>query len=698
VLTEGRNCWRRARAHRVAMLVDGQAYFDAFATAVERARRSIVILAWDIHSRVRLRRDGGRNGLPDELGEFLNAVVSRNPDLHVNVLDWDFAMIYALEREPLPLFNLGWRTHRRLHFRLDDDHPPGASHHQKIVVVDDALAFVGGLDIAACRWDTARHLAHDPRRVDPGYPLYAPFHDVQMVFDGPAAAAVAALARERWRRATGKPLPARRVASDPWPPGLAPELRDVDVAIARTEPAWEGRPPVHEVENLYLDAIGAARRSIYVEAQYLSSARIGDALAARLQESAGPEVVIVAQCACAGWLEESTMGTLRARLLAELRAADHHHRLGVYYPVVPDLDGQNVVVHSKVFVVDDCFLRVGSSNLTNRSMRLDTECDVAIEAEDADGRAAIAGVRDRLLGEHLGVEPGQVAARIADGGSLLGAIESLRGTARTLAPLETDGTTSWPQMLAPPIAALADPERPVDVESLTKAMLSDEVSASAAETVLYAAGVVAILALGIALWWWTPLGDLAARLVRVVKPLVHVPAGAALLVVAGFVVGGALLVPVTALVFVTGLIFGALPGSIYAVVGCLGSAAIGYGLGRALSRDMVRLLAGPRLNRVSRGLTHRGARAIARLRLVPTAPFAIVNLVAGASHVPLRDLLGGTFIALAPFALALTLLADCFWRLVRTPSPFSAVVLVLATALVVATGRTMRRALGVTRG
>jgi phosphatidylserine/phosphatidylglycerophosphate/cardiolipin synthase-like enzyme/uncharacterized membrane protein YdjX (TVP38/TMEM64 family) len=695
VLTEGRNYWRRARAHRVAMLVDGAAYFDAFATAVERAQRSILILAWDIHSRVRLRRDGRSRALPDELGEFLNAVVSRNPDLHVNVLDWDFAMIYALEREPLPLFNLGWRTHRRLHFRLDDDHPPGASHHQKIVVVDDAVAFVGGFDIAACRWDTERHLAADPRRVDPGYRLYAPFHDVQVVVDGPAAAALGELARERWRRATGKPLPVRRVHGDPWPPDLAPELRDVDVAIARTEPAWEGRPAVREVESLYLDAIRAARRSIYVEAQYLSSARIGEAIAARLQESDGPEILIVAQCACSGWLEETTMGTLRERLLAELRAADRFHRLGIYYPIVPDLDGQHVIVHSKVFVVDDRLLRVGSSNLTNRSMRLDTECDLAIEADDARGRAAIAGFRARLLGEHLGVDAARVAARIAERGSLLGAIESLRGGARTLRPLETDDAT-WPQVLAPPIAAIADPERPVAVESLTKAMLPEEAS-STAETALYAASVAFMLALAIAAWWWTPLGDGAVRLVRAVKPLMHVPAGAAALVAVGFVAGSALLVPVTALIFVAGLIFGALPGSIYAVVGCVASTAVGYGLGRVLPRDAVRLLAGPRLNRVSRRLTQRGVRAVARLRLVPTAPFGIVNLVAGASQIPLRDFLLGTFVALAPFAFALGLLAECFWRLVRTPSTFSAGVLVAAAALVVATGRTMRRAVGVTR-
>ncbi|UCE86446.1 MAG: hypothetical protein JSU66_01535, partial [Deltaproteobacteria bacterium] len=192
VLVEGRTCWRRPRADRVAVLVDGAAYFAALAEAIERAERQILMLGWDFHSRVRLRRDGRPHALPDELAALLDAAVARRRRLHVYILGWDFAMIYALERESLPLYRLGLRTHRRVHFRLDDRHPVGASHHQKIVVVDDALAFVGGLDITSCRWDTREHRARDPRRRDPGFEEYAPFHDVAMAVDGDAARALGA--------------------------------------------------------------------------------------------------------------------------------------------------------------------------------------------------------------------------------------------------------------------------------------------------------------------------------------------------------------------------------------------------------------------------------------------------------------------------------------------------------------------------
>src|SRR5215831_3415259 len=172
IAVEERNCWRRAHARRAAFLVDGASYFAAFAEAVARAERSLFILGWDIHSGIRLRRNGARHDQPDALGDLLVAVLERRPELHANVLSWDFAMIYALEREPLPMLPRSWRRHPRLHFRLDGSHPLGASHHQKVVVVDDSVAFVGGFDLTACRWDTPEHRPDDPRRVDPGFGHY----------------------------------------------------------------------------------------------------------------------------------------------------------------------------------------------------------------------------------------------------------------------------------------------------------------------------------------------------------------------------------------------------------------------------------------------------------------------------------------------------------------------------------------------
>jgi len=270
ILEEGRNCWRIARADRASFLVDAAAYFESFRQAVARARHTVVILGWDVDSRTRL--GGPSPDGPTELLAFLNHVLERRPDLKVFVLAWDFSVIYTFERELLPAYRFAWKGNPRLTFRLDDAHPLGASHHQKVVVVDDRVAFAGGLDLTIRRWDTPDHRARDPERVDPAGQPYPPMHDVQMVVDGEAARALGELARARWLAATGWSLPpaAADGEGDPWPASVAPELRSVPLGIARTQPANEDGAGVQEVRALTLDAIAAARRWIYIENQYLT--------------------------------------------------------------------------------------------------------------------------------------------------------------------------------------------------------------------------------------------------------------------------------------------------------------------------------------------------------------------------------------------------------------------------------------------
>ena len=164
-----RNCWRVEHADRVAFLVDGAEYFAALAAAMERAEESILILGWDVNSRMLMRPDSPQveeavNAAEEEaadLGAMLDRLAAERPALHIHILVWDYAPIYLLERQLLPRFWLDWRRHGRVHAQVDSDHPPGASHHQKIVVVDNAVAFVGGLDLTINRWDTRAHRDED---------------------------------------------------------------------------------------------------------------------------------------------------------------------------------------------------------------------------------------------------------------------------------------------------------------------------------------------------------------------------------------------------------------------------------------------------------------------------------------------------------------------------------------------------------
>ncbi|HEX6008199.1 MAG TPA: VTT domain-containing protein, partial [Burkholderiales bacterium] len=670
VLAPGRNCWRIERAQRFRVLVDGAEYFTALRRALTRARRTIFILGWDIDSRMRLVPHGANDGFPEGLCDFLNAVVTRSRGLRAYILSWDFAMLFALEREWMPVYKLDWRTHRRLSFRLDAKHPVGASHHQKVVVIDDALAFVGGFDLTQRRWDTNEHAAHSPWRVDPNGEPYGPFHDIQAMVDGDVARALGELARARWQRAVGRRprAVAPRTGSNPWPEDYRADVENVDVAIARTAPPLGGSPGIYEIRQLHVDAIVAARRHLFMENQYFSSSVIGNCIAQRLGEANGPEAVAIVPRRESGWLEETTMGVLRARLHQRLKAADRDGRYRMYCPHLPELMNGCLNVHSKLMVADDDFLTIGSANLSNRSMGFDTECNVAIESGgDARVRAAIAGIRNRVLGEHLGVDSAQVGREIEGRGSLIAAIEALRGSGRTLQPMEPALERDIDALV--PDEAVIDPERPVDPDELVAEFVPPEATRPAANRMVRIAVLILFFAGLAAAWRWTPLREWLDldRLAGVADGLQAMAPFTPLAVVGAYVVAGLIVMPVTVLIAVTGIVFGPFFGAVYALAGAIASAVVTYGIGRRLGRDTVRRLAGSRLNRISQQLARRGILAVALVRMLPLAPYTVVNIVAGASHISLRDFLIGTAIGMLPGILATVVFVDRIVEAMRNP-------------------------------
>ncbi|HEU4504189.1 MAG TPA: VTT domain-containing protein [Nitrospira sp.] len=669
----GRNCWRVERAERASFLVDGDAYFRAFRTAAIQARHHIIILGWDFDSRISMLIDRESDGFPDRLGEFLHALLMRRRDLQIYVLTWDFHMIYWKEREWWLPSKLA--AHRRLHFHKDGAHPVGASHHQKVVIIDDALAFVGGMDFAQCRWDTSRHVASHPKRLllNDEAPC-RPFHDVQLLVSGPVAAALGELAQDRWRAATGRTLsssePGRQ--EDLWPQALKSELSNVPVAIARTAPAFGDRPSIGEVEALFLDSLNSARRFIYIETQYLTSRTVADSLAALLQDPKGPEIVMVLHPNSDGWLEQHTMDVLRGRVLERLRAADRFRRLNLNYPRIPELRGQCISMHSKVCIIDDDFVRVGSANLSNRSMGFDTECDLAIvSAGDPAIRRAIAAFRHTLLGEHLDVSPDAVAHELEKDGSLIGTVERLRGGGRSLACF--DGTVSADVNEVVPDEAFIDPSRPYDVQFFP----AERRKPALRQVITGSLGLLALIVLA-GLWQWTPLRELM-DVTSLVDSLEEVTNGPTALpvTVAGFLIGGLLVMPVMVLIAVTILTFGPWWGFWYALIGMTASALLTFGIGRLLGRRLIDHLSGSWVHRISHTLARKGILTVVALRLIPVAPFSVLNAVAGASHIRTRDFFVGTVLGELPGLVSLALFLDQVTETIRHPGPGSILLLIV---------------------
>ncbi|KAA0595855.1 phospholipase D1/2 [Azospirillum lipoferum] len=515
VLVPGRTCWRLEKADRMAVIIDAAAYFARIKAAILHARHTVMLIGWDFDTRIKLEPDDPMPDVPNELGDFLSWIVRVRPDLTINVLKWDLSVLKMPFRGRTPLVLLDWMSSRRLRFRLDSAHPPGACHHQKIAIIDDALAFCGGIDMTTDRWDTPDHRDDDPRRVRPSGEPYGPFHDVTTAVDGDAARALGELARERWRRATGEQLVPPPPVEPYWPEDLEPDFRDIPVAIARTDPLsddWaaddEGRDKtgkrgVREIEALYLAAIAAARRFIYLESQYFASQRIVGAIAARLSEPDGPEVVVVNPERTPGWVEEEAMGSARSLLVQRLREHDPQGRFRILAPVTAG--GQGIYVHAKVLVVDDRLLRVGSSNINNRSQGLDSECDLAIECPDGEcpdgGRPevcrAIRSVRTRLMAEHLGVAVEEVERTEEATGSLTATVDRLmRPAGRSLRPLEPEPLSETERRLVD--ERLLDPDRPEPMAEtiLRGATLFGDVNRTAWRI---GAGVMAGAAVGVGL-------------------------------------------------------------------------------------------------------------------------------------------------------------------------------------------------------
>jgi phosphatidylserine/phosphatidylglycerophosphate/cardiolipin synthase-like enzyme len=437
ILLRGRTCWRLERADRFASIVDAADYFHHCKAAMLRAQRRIIMLGWDFDTRTTFERGGKRLPGSNQLGLFLGSLLRKRPALEVFVLKSNLRLVPAFEGiwdGVTPVAFLNWFSSKRMHFAVDGAHPTGSVHHQKLVVVDDAVAFCGGIDFTTDRWDTSEHLHRNQFRRAMGQ-SYAPRHEVAAAVDGAAARALGDLARDRWASATGQSLAPVGARHAVWPGKLEPTICDVDVGIARTMPALGDRSEVREVEALNLDAIAKARETIYLENQYLASRQIVDALAARLGEPDGPELVIVMPRSSESRLEQQAMDSARQRLLQLLWAADHHHRLGVYWPVTDG--GTAIYVHAKVLVIDDRLLRIGSSNLNNRSMGFDSECDLAVEATPGTPRheetsRMITALRNGLVSEHLAVPVDAFEATMQPYGSFLKAIDALSGEGRTL--------------------------------------------------------------------------------------------------------------------------------------------------------------------------------------------------------------------------------------------------------------------------
>lgn len=655
----------------MAVLNDAAAYFAALREALLEAQDLVYIIGWDIHSRTRLVGAAGRadDGLPEELGPFLRALVQRRPALRINILVWDFVSFYASEREWNSAAKFIADTDGRVRFHLDATLPFGSAQHQKIVCVDGSLAFVGGLDLTIRRWDTSDHRADNAMRCDPQRKPYPPFHDVQCLVDGEAAEQLFALAEQRWRAAGQQVDERRALRNGRWPASVPVEAEHLPVGIARTEVVCPAGSTIREVERSFIAAIRSATSFVYIENQFTSATRMAGELAEQMRRVPSLRVLVVAPKLHSSWLESQAMQNGRGAFIDCFSAAGIADRIRFVYPVSRSGNKEAaVMVHSKLMVVDDRILRIGSANLNNRSMGADSECDLIFEAESEEHRDFIASVRRRLIAHFCGLDEQAVTQNEHRMFALLDQV-SKTGGAKTLRKVEASVLTSTLATLVQPVA---DPELPLHLERAASRMWSTK-------TIIGIASI-ALALLGLALAWsYTSLSDYAdaGHLSSFLSAYAQSGWGPPF-AIAAFVLGGLVIFPVLVLIAATAAALGPWLGFVTAMAGVLLSALMLFAIGRFLGRERLQRLLGRRAARIQERVVGKGILAVVVIRMIPIAPFSLVNVAAGASTLPLRDFMVGTLLGMMPGILAMAVLGAQIADLARNASWSNIALLALA--------------------
>lgn len=410
------NCSGIYQTTESGLIVDAADYYRIFYHSALQAQRYILLTGWQFDSEVRLLRGKEAENARGEvrLLHFLESLCNKKPELEIYILAWDYSMVFSLEREWFQDILFNWTNNERIHFRYDSRHAFGATHHQKLVIVDGLLAFVGGMDICSARWDDRNHLPENPDRSDNAV-TYGSYHDIQSFHTGPVVAELQEIFKQRWSDSGAKPLQLAEVGGTiQYEVDGSLLLAAHTVAISRTQAAiGEQSQQIREIRQLYIDAINSAEQLIYMENQYFSSQAVYNALVDRMASPGRPRLQIVIMVPDQLPLTEKLFIGIQQmkmlRSLQEIAAATGHH-LGIYTTVCIKSEERNMTfIHSKLLLVDDRFLSMGSANITNRSMGLDTELNVSWE-EETDLQAplieSIRKIRLSLLAEHAGL-PGE---------------------------------------------------------------------------------------------------------------------------------------------------------------------------------------------------------------------------------------------------------------------------------------------------
>lgn len=675
---ENENCWQTSQADHATPLIDGANYYRALHKAICNAKRSIFIVGWDIDSRIRLLRgDEEKNAsAPSVISELLKWKAEQNENIKIYLLRWDSSLAFFSQREMWAKEVWDNKTPDNVKTTLDSTIPMGGSQHQKIVVIDDEIAFSGGMDVSTNRWDTREHLIEQPERVGPDGP-HGPLHDVQVLTSGPIVESFAQLVRWRWDRINEQKAipfsPVKNTGSEvppSWPDNFPPTMVDLPCAVARTIPFMDGVEPAQEVRRMLLDLIAQAQRFIFIENQFTTRQEIAEALNARLKACPELQVIIVSSYEPKGKFESEAYWASRIDFKRILENGVEDNRVKVTYSTLTNEVGESIQkrVHSKVMSIDDRYLVIGSSNISNRSMSLDTEVDLVFAGDTNQNQQDIIRVRHDLLAEHTGRTIEQVEQIFKSPDPLNNLVTDQAPHGYQLAEVSDDQFTN--KAWQPVFSSLSDPEKPLIAPIQMSNGKVVGVGNPKQKTIVFMLIALLVLVLGGLIFWaghsipWLTADNLEQFLQDTRGTMWVIPTICVIYIIAGLV-----FFPVTVLSLAVAAVYGPIWGPVYGMLGALLSSATLFGLGHIMGIKGLRKMGGAKVQAVDDKFKDSGVVGVAVIRLIPIAPFSLVNLVAGISSIGLVQFLAGTFLGMFPPMIAKGLVGDSLGKIFTNPSP-----------------------------